>query len=94
MMHTNAANVAVGFSLGEIVVDRQSLGKLSSEDIVPALSRHLLGDWGRVDRRKWGANNRALYKKRALHSVYFSTDGIRFEVVTNASRSMTTVKLG
>jgi len=91
----NPAFLPSPFSLGQIVVDRFASKKLCPEDIIPALSRHLLGEWGRVDKRRRDANNKVVNEKQkqSLCSVYFSTDGVKFRVVTNAERSLTTVKV-
>jgi hypothetical protein len=78
--------------LGQIVVDRRSAKRLSSEDVIPALSRHLLGDWGGISKAKSRANQLALRRNRPVSSVYFSMGGVRFRVTTNASRSLTFVQ--
>ena len=83
----------LNFSPGQIVLDQNSSGKLSSEDIIPALSRHIVGDWGKVSRRRAQINQIALSNKKSIRSVYFSDDGLRFCVVTNGNRSITTVKV-
>jgi hypothetical protein len=82
---------ALHFPLGRIVVDRRAERKLSSEDLIPALSRHLCGDWGAVSNSQRKANLAALCNDRPLHSVYFAISGVRFHVKTNASRSLTSV---
>ena len=79
------------FSLGRIAVDRRSANKLSSEDVIPALGRHISGDWGRVSKLRQNANRIALCRQRPLRSEYFSTDGVKFRVVTNADRSLTSI---
>lgn len=80
------------FSLGRIAVDRRSARRLSSEDVIPALGRHICGDWGRVSKVRRNANEEALRNHRALSSIYFSMDGIRFRVTTSADRSVTSIK--
>ncbi len=79
------------FSLGRIAVDQRSAKKLSSEDVIPALGRHISGDWGKVSKVRHNANQIALRTHRPLHSVYFSMDGVKFHVITNADRSQTSI---
>ncbi len=91
----NKLRAALGtpcFPLGRIEIEPNSAKKLASEDIIPALSRHLLGDWGKVTQHRRNANQLAVLKEKPLHSEYFSDRGIRFQVVTNGARSLTTVK--
>jgi hypothetical protein len=80
------------FPLGQIVLDSQSARKLSSEDVIPALGRHICGDWGGVSQIRRNANEEALRKHRALSSIYFSMDGVRFRITTSADRSVTSIK--
>jgi hypothetical protein len=80
------------FPLGQIVLDNRAAKRLSSEDVIPALSRHMSGDWGGVSKARRTANQLALRKNRPLCSVYFSMDGVRFRVMTNARRSLTSIK--
>jgi hypothetical protein len=79
--------------LGRIVVSKRSSKKLESEDVIPALGRHILGDFGRVSNRRREANQKALWQKKPVRSVYFTGDGVRFRVVTNATRSLTKVEV-
>ena len=81
------------FSPGRIVLDRRSLKHLSSDDVISGVSRHIFGDWGIVSRRQRKTNQRAILERKPLCSVYLSTDGLRFSLVTNSERSHTTVKL-
>ena len=37
------------FPVGQIVSTTNALSKLTHEDIITALSRHVKGDWGEVD---------------------------------------------
>ena len=81
------------FPLGRIVVDRKSAKKVPHGDLIPALARHISGDWGTVNKLRRRANQMALSRNRPLSSVYFSTDGVRFRVTTNAERSLTSVQV-
>ena len=81
------------FSPGRIILDHRSSKKLTSEDVIPALSRHVLGDWGKVSERCRKGNQIALWNSQPIRSIYFSSDGVTFSVVTSGDRSITTVKV-
>jgi hypothetical protein len=79
------------FPLGRIVATRNAVEKLTWDDILPAIKRHLAGDWGDVcaDDRK--ENELSLEKGFRLLSVYRSFTGVKFWIITEADRSATTV---
>ena len=79
--------------LGQIVATPAALGVLSEHDLVAALRRHASGDWGDVDAHDRAANDDALTSRDRLLSVFRSSDGTTFWVVTEADRSATTVLL-
>jgi hypothetical protein len=81
------------FRLGHLVSTPNALSRLTHEDILSGIRRHQAGDWGEVDPDDWKANERALVEGTRLFSVYRSTSGIRFYVITEADRSSTTVLL-
>jgi len=81
------------FSLGRIELDQASRRKLTFQDTIPALVRHLSGDWGGVSKYRRAANRKALREGKPLHSIFFSYDGIKFAIVTSADRSITKVGL-
>ncbi len=81
------------FSLGEIVATRNAADSLNQIDITAALRRHLQGDWGLVDSEDRQENDRSVTEGFRLLSVYESTDCIRFWIITEADRSVTTVLL-
>ena len=79
--------------LGHIVATPAALGAVSQPDIVAALRRHAVGDWGDVDPDDRAANDLALTSGGRLLSVYELVNGITFWVITEADRSVTTVLL-
>jgi hypothetical protein len=60
---------------------------------ITAFTRHVRGDWGDVDDEDWEANERALMEGTRLLSVYRSAEGVKFWVITEWDRSLTTVLL-
>ena len=84
---------SVKVPLGHIVATPAALGAVSQPDIVAALRRHAVGDWGDVTPEDRAANDDALKSGERLLSVYQSATGTTFWVITEADRSATTVLL-
>ena len=80
------------FPLGQIVITPNALGKLASDEILNALDRHVQGDWGDLDKDDKAENDIALEKGFRILSAYQS-NGIKFWIITEASRAVTTVLL-
>jgi hypothetical protein len=71
----------IKFPLGKIVITPNALSKLASDD------------WGDQDKDDKLENYIALEKGFRLLSVYHSAAGIKFWIITEASRAVTTVLL-
>ena len=81
------------FPLGQIVITPNALGKLASDEILNALNRHAQGDFGDLDKDDKAENDIALEKGFRILSAYTGNDGIKFWIITEASRAVTTVLL-
>ena len=81
------------FSMGRLVITQGALLALKREDVQTALARHLAGDWGEIDQDDKRENELSLQKGYRLLSAYTSQKGIRFWVITEADRSVTTILL-
>ncbi len=81
------------FPPGRIVATSNALASLTEVDIAQALARHLSGDWGELDDHDRKENEFSLTHELRLFSVYHSAAGVRFYVITEADRSVTTVLL-
>ncbi|WP_417850272.1 hypothetical protein [Thalassoglobus sp.] len=57
------------------------------------MQRHLSGDWGDCEPEDAIANDRAVSEGTRLFSVYHSSSGTKFWIITEADRSATTVLL-
>lgn len=79
------------FRLGQLVSTPNALAQLQHSDILTALQRHQAGDWGDVDKHDADANNRALEEGSRLLSAYRTSAGVKFWIITEADRSVTTV---
>jgi hypothetical protein len=56
-------------------------------------SRHVRGDWGTLDPEDWNSNERALKGEGRLFSAYLSIQNIKFWIITECDRSVTTILL-
>jgi len=79
------------FRLGHLVSTPNALSQLPNEEILTAIQRHQFGDWGDVDEHDRRENDRALSEGTRLLSVYHTADGVKFWIITEADRSVTTV---
>lgn len=81
------------FPLGQLVATTTALSSLPEADLLLGLGRHMHGDWGDVSPHDWQANQQALLDGSRLFSVYHTRDGVKFYVITEADRSLTTILL-
>lgn len=80
-------------NLGLVVITTNARKVVSQEEAFVALGRHKLCDWGDVCEEDRVSNDRAiLYGERVL-SVYHTQDGIKFWIITEWDRSVTTILL-
>jgi len=81
------------FLLGRVVATPNALNRISNGEILNALSRHVRGDWGELDKEDREANELALKNGGRLLSSYRSTQNITYWVITEWDRSATTILL-
>jgi hypothetical protein len=81
------------FSLGQVVATANAHSQLTQEDITHALDRHCQGDWGDVCPEDWKSNDEAIQFGERLVSSYKSATGVKFWIITEWDRSITTVLL-
>lgn len=81
------------FQPGQIVATRGALSVLLREDIMKALRRHLSGDWGDLSTEDKQENDFAVNNELRILSSYSSKKGVKFWIITEADRSVTTVLL-
>lgn len=81
------------FKLGDIFVTPGVLEVILKEDMNLALQRHANGDWGEVCKEDWELNDEALELEHRILSVYTSSNGVKFWIITEADRSATTILL-
>ena len=81
------------FPLGRVILTVRAYHTVPLEDIRRAIVRHATGDWGELCEDDWAENQTALQLGYRLLSGYRSSKGIRFWIITEADRSVTTVLL-
>lgn len=81
------------FQPGRLVATPGVMAAVSRADLMNAFQRHLQCDWGSVSAGDWAKNEQALQNGNRLFSVYHSSEGQKFWIITEADRSATTVLL-
>ncbi|SRR5258706_8634980 len=84
---------AAKFWLGKLYVTANAETDLEHEDIHNCINRHLSGDWGDLCALDKEANEYALHYGGRLFSAYHDRTGVKFWIITEADRSLTTVLL-
>ena len=79
------------FESGQLCCSRGVYVTLPDREIREALCRHFDGDWGDVGVEDWMSNDDAVLNGSRLLSSYRSVAGIKFWIITEADRSVTTV---
>jgi rRNA maturation endonuclease Nob1 len=85
------------FPLGTLVATHGFMAKVgdaSTDEILKAVARHSTGDWGDLSDHDAEVNESALQEpEQRIMSVFHTDDGVRFYVITEWDRSVTTVLL-
>lgn len=77
--------------LGRIVATPNALSHIPSPEINRALARHQSGDWGELDEEDRQTNDASLRNGDRLLSAYSSTAGVKFWIITEWNRKVTTI---
>ena len=85
--------LSVSFTLGQTVITPNAQSQLHPEDVYLSLRRHAAGDWGDVCPADKAENELSLTEGFRLLSSYKDRNGIKFWVITEADRSVTTILL-
>jgi hypothetical protein len=81
------------FRLGRLLGTPGAVERISDSEMLRALERHVSGDWGNVCPEDAEANEAAVHERARFLSAYTTEDGVRFWIITEADRSVTTVLL-
>lgn len=82
---------AIKFPLGQTVITPNAQARIPAHEVLNALQRHNRGDWGDVGEDDRKENEFSLVEGYRLFSVYHAADGVKFWIITEADRSITTV---
>ena len=88
-----AMDLGPKFSLGQVVITANAARTLRQEDVVIAIRRHARGDWGELDEQDRQQNQAALKEGTRLLSAYHASNGVKFWIITEWNREVTTVLL-
>ncbi len=69
------------------------MAKIDPKEMPKALQRHESGDWGDIGPEDIETNEQALLHGDRLFSAYHSTKGVKFWIITEWDRSVTTILL-
>lgn len=81
------------FHPGRLMITRNAKDILLRSEINAAMERHLHCDWGDVCDVDGKLNDEALHSGDRLFSVYHTSEGVKFWIITESDRSATTVLL-
>lgn len=81
------------FELGRLLITSNAAAVLANAEVLQALARHARGDWGELCEADRQENELSLREGFRLLSAYRDRSGVRFWVITEADRSITTVLL-
>ena len=82
------------FDPGRIVVTPRATETLAWSVISQAVERHTRGDWGEVWKDREQENEEALRRRGGrIFSIYSSSGAVKFCVISDTRRQITTVKL-
>ena len=89
----NTTHMPLSFSLGQTVITRNASETLDPDDVSAALLRHAARDWGTLGTEDWKSNDDALKTGCRVLSAYQDGNGVKFWIITEWDRSVTTVLL-
>lgn len=93
MTHSSGSPDGRKFPKGHLVATPGVLSQIPQAEIQQALARHLSGDWGDICADDAQANEQSLVDGTRILSVFHSSNGTKFWVITEADRSSTCVLL-
>lgn len=81
------------FALGQTVITTNAAETLDGSSVLEAIIRHQCGDWGECCPQDRDANEEALVTGARIFSVYRDSEDVKFWIITEWDRSVTTVLL-
>ena len=81
------------FDLGRLCITPSAAKDVPAQEVLQAVARHATGDWGLLNPHDRQQNEDALRQGGRLLSVYQSSTGQRFYVITESPGNQTTILL-
>ncbi len=81
------------FKLGHLYITPGASKAVPHDEAWQAVERHAAGDWGQLDEHARQANEKAVHQRGQIVSVYETSRGQKFYVVTAAGWEFTTLVL-
>lgn len=81
------------FTPGRLLATPAVIDAVPHHELINAFHRHLHCDWGDASDTDKSRNDQALLSGDRLFSVYHSTEGRKFWIITESDRSATTILL-
>jgi hypothetical protein len=81
------------FSLGQLCITPRAATAVPPNEVLVAVARHAVGDWGDLEPADRQENEQALGNRGRLVSVYEAGNGTRFYVITDPGWGTTTILL-
>jgi len=79
--------------LGKLVATPTVMESVGMDEVFSAIDRHIVGDWGDLEAEDHIANDKAILAGDRVLSAYTSSTGVRFWLITESDRSVTTALL-
>lgn len=79
--------------LGQIYITPGARREVPHGEICDAIIRHMTGEFGDLSEADWESNTEALENDGQILSAYDSKAGVRFWIITEGDRSVTTILL-
>ena len=80
-------------AFSRVNITSEAAAAVPADEMRKALQRHAAGDWGLLDKKDWRRNDLALRNGGRLFSIYKSSSGQKFCVVTRPDRAVTMVSI-
>lgn len=81
------------FELGRLLITPTAQTAVDQTDVLEAIQRHSVGDWGELCEEDCQENELSLKEGFRPLSAYSGRNGTKFWIITEADRSSTTVLL-
>lgn len=81
------------FRLGRFYMTPGAIDAIPMTEALAALGRHASGDWGDCSPEDAAENELSLREGFRIFSVYRTAAGVKFWIITEADRSITTILL-